>query len=353
MSAKLARLEQQEQEFMAKYNKKATSVAPHTEANTAPTTQSPTNADCVPKKTKRKKEKRKNSEAEDIQDSVPNGETDRPEISADGRKEKKKKKSSKEQADADTVESPVEGSAEDQNTEDTKSKKKKKKKHSSNQKTEESNKNESQEDFKDAITTSTEEPIAKHTMDTVLELQKALKKKKKKHSKKNLLEVENADSFVVNGHHTDITNECEENSEVIGAVKEQCTIDQQVCTDLDSKKKKKKKKKCSKSKEDISSLSVETMQNEETGAEMPGVTGTEERTERKSKAKKRKTGDGAESGIHDCDSTALKKRKKGKRKDENCWSLINNHNPKCYHGAFMLGIELILHQAVAFRKAFY
>lgn len=311
MSAKLARLEQQEQEFMAKYSKKATSVAPHTEANTDQTTQSPSNEDFVPKRTKRKKEKQKSCETEDVQDSVTNEEIDGPEISADGRK--KKKKSSKEREDAETVESHVGGSVEDQNTEDTMSKKKKKK-HSSSQKTEESNRKDSQEDFKDAITVSTEEPIAKHTVNTDLELQKALKKKKKNYLKKNLLEVENADnSVVVNGHHTDITNECDDSSEVIAEVKEQCTIDQ-VCLDLDSKKKKKKKKKCSKTKEDINPLGEEVTQKEETREEVPDVTGAEERTDGKSKAKKRKTGGDDERGIPDGDSSTMKKRKKGKMK---------------------------------------
>lgn len=322
MSAKLARLEQQEQEFMAKYSKKATSVSPHTGANTYQTTQSPSNQDFVPKKTKRKKEKHKSSETEDVQDSVTSEELDGPEISADGKKQKKKKKkkSSKERGDAETVESHVGGSVEDQNTEDTtsKKKKKKKKKHSSSQKTEESNRKDSQEDFKDAITVSTEEPIAKHTVDTDLELQKALKKKKKNHLKKNLLEVENADnSVVVNGHHTDITNEFVDSSEVIAEVEEQCTIDQ-VCLDLDSKKKKKKKKKSSKTKEDINPLGEEVTQKEKTREEVPDVTGAEERTDGKSKAKKRKMGGNDERGIPDADSSTMKKRKKGKRKNESC-----------------------------------
>ncbi|KAG5271711.1 hypothetical protein AALO_G00183150 [Alosa alosa] len=101
------------------------------------------------------------------------------------RQKKKKKKSSKERGDTDAAKTPVEASLEDQNTDDTQSKKKKKKKQQpSNQEMEESNKNECQEDFRDAINVaSTEEAIADQPVDADGELKKALKKKR---SKKNL-----------------------------------------------------------------------------------------------------------------------------------------------------------------------
>ncbi|XP_062394809.1 G patch domain-containing protein 4 [Sardina pilchardus] len=130
MSAKLARLEQQEQEFMAKYGKKEPSAGPSTKVTTAPATQDPSNEDSVPKKNKRKKDKQKSIETEEIQPIVTNGDMDASEGNDDGRKRKKKKKKSskEERAEVEAAETTVEASLEDQNTEDSTTKKKKKKK---------------------------------------------------------------------------------------------------------------------------------------------------------------------------------------------------------------------------------
>ncbi|XP_076136976.1 G patch domain-containing protein 4 [Alosa pseudoharengus] len=323
MSAKLARLEQQEREFMAKYGKKEPSVGPCTEATTAPATQSPSNADSVTKKAKRKKDKQKSIETEEIQNGVTDGDIDASEVTDDGRKQKKKKKkSSKERGDTDAAETPVEASLEDQNTDDTQSKKKKKKKkkkkqRSSNQEMEESNKNKCQEDFRDANNVaSTEEAIADQPVDADGELKKALKKKR---SKKNLSGVGDA---AANGHHTDTTHECEESCKVIAEVEEQCTVDQPLCIDVDSKNnnnKKKKQKKSLKTKEDVPSLYEEETQNEprEQVPDVKEVMEGEEKTNGKSKAKKRKTDSENENGFPHGHSTNRKKRgKKGKRKDK-------------------------------------
>ncbi|XP_012673633.2 G patch domain-containing protein 4 [Clupea harengus] len=307
MNAKLARLEQQEQEFMAKYGKKATAVAPCTEPPTLPATQSSSNEDGAPKKTKPKKEKKKRSEAEEIQDSVVVLEI--PDIPDEGRKQKrKKKKSSAEQTDTDAGEAPLE----DQQADDaeSKKKKKKKKKRSRNQETEETN----GEDFKDDVTIVTaEEPIADQSAATDVDFQKTSKKKR---SKKSLSGVANGVASVASGHHTDTIHGCEEDCEVTAEAKEECPVHQQELVDVGPKKTKTKKKKLSsKSKEDIPTLHEEQTQNEEPAEEVPGVTEGEERTAGKSKAKKRKACKENENGLTDGDSTTTKKRKKGKRKD--------------------------------------
>ncbi|XP_048118034.1 LOW QUALITY PROTEIN: G patch domain-containing protein 4 [Alosa alosa] len=310
MSAKLARLEQQEREFMAKYGKKESSVGPCTEATTAPATQSPSNVDSV---TKRPSARKTSKRALRLKRSrtVLHGDIDASEVTDYGRRQKKKKKkSSKERGDTDAAKTPVEASLEDQNTDDTQSKKKKKKKQQpSNQEMEESNKNECQEDFRDAINVaSTEEAIADQPVDADGELKKALKKKR---SKKNLSGVGDA---AANGHHTDATHECEESCEVIAEVEEQCTVDLQLCIDVDSKNnnKKKKQKKSLKTKEDVPSLYEEGTQNEPR-EQVPDVKEGEEKTNRKSKAKKRKTDSENEHGFPHGDSTNSKKRgKKGK-----------------------------------------
>ncbi|XP_063055396.1 G patch domain-containing protein 4 [Engraulis encrasicolus] len=331
MSAKLARLEQQEQEFLAKYGKKATpassSAAPSPAPSPIPVSapQSPSGADDdnnnggnddgdkdVPKKTKRKKEKkRRTEEAEaEMPDSTTNGDVkETPDIPDGGQKEKKKKKkkSSKEEVDADADNSPpVEAPLEYQEIDDAQPKKKKKKKKKSHQEVLENGCEE------DTTTPSTEEPVAvdDHSSSMNGDCEKPSKKKR---SKKG---ITNGVDSVVNGQNADVANKCERDSKVSGAGTEDCVLNQETSIDADSTKTKKKKKK--KSKENIVTLCQEGERQSEDLQEVRSdvlMDGEEGSTDVKSKSKKRKAAGLNNTDCNEGGDMSVKIRKKAKRKE--------------------------------------